>query len=76
MIILVADHRGYALKEEIKVFYKENIITIDVGLILRQRDYPDFARLANKRVLEIKQCGHLYLRQRSRMSISANRTKD
>lgn len=54
MIVLAADHRGYALKEEIKRFFnEENILTIDVGAYSADSvDYPDFAKAANAKVLE------------------------
>lgn len=54
MIVLAADHRGYALKEEIKKFFNdENILTIDVGAYSADSvDYPDFAKAANLKVLE------------------------
>jgi ribose 5-phosphate isomerase B len=54
MIVLAADHRGYALKEEIKKFFNdENILTIDVGTYSADSvDYPDFAKAANQKVLE------------------------
>lgn len=54
MIVLAADHRGYALKEEIKKFFNdENILTIDVGTYsLDSVDYPDFAKAGNIKVLE------------------------
>ena len=46
MIILASDHRGFALKEEIKKFFnEENIITIDVGTYSKEGvDYPDYAK--------------------------------
>lgn len=54
MIILAADHRGYALKEHLKKFFNnENITTIDVGTYSADRvDFPDFAKAANIKVLE------------------------
>ena len=54
MIILACDHAGYQLKEDIKAFFnKENITTIDVGTYSREStDYPDFAKAANKKVIE------------------------
>ena len=54
MIILACDHAGYQLKEDIKAFFnKENITTIDVGTYSREStDYPDFAKAANKKVVE------------------------
>ena len=54
MIILACDHAGYDLKEYIKQFFSnENITTIDVGTYSKERvDYPDFAKLGNKKVLE------------------------
>lgn len=76
MIILAADHGGYQLKEEIKKFFnKENIITIDVGTYSADSvDYPDFARLANKRVLENPNNIGIYICSSGiGMSISANR---
>lgn len=76
MIILTADHKGYELKEEIKKFFnKENIITIDVGTYSSDSvDYPDFAKLANKRVLESPNNVGIYICASGiGMSISANR---
>ena len=54
MIILASDHRGYALKEEIKKFFnEENIITIDVGTYSKEGvDYPDYAKKGIEKVLE------------------------
>lgn len=54
MIILASDHRGFALKEEIKKFFnEENIITIDVGTYSKEGvDYPDFAKKGIEKVLE------------------------
>ena len=54
MIILASDHRGYALKEQIKTFFnEENIITIDVGTYSKEGvDYPDFAKKGIEKVLE------------------------
>ena len=54
MIILACDHAGYPLKEEIKKFFnRENITTIDVGTYSTDSvDYPDFAKIANVKVLE------------------------
>lgn len=54
MIILACDHAGYKLKEEIKKFFnKENITTIDVGTYSTDSvDYPDYAKIANTKVLE------------------------
>jgi ribose 5-phosphate isomerase B len=76
MIILASDHRGYALKEEIKKFFNnENIITIDVGTYSADSvDYPDFAGLANKRVVESANNVGIYICHSGiGMSISANR---
>lgn len=54
MIILASDHRGFALKEEIKKFFnEENIITIDVGTYSKEGvDYPDYAKKGIEKVLE------------------------
>lgn len=54
MIILASDHAGFLLKEDIKKFFKkENITTIDVGCYsMEPVDYPDFAKSANRKVLE------------------------
>lgn len=54
MIILASDHRGFALKEEIKTFFnEENIITIDVGTYSKEGvDYPDYAKKGIEKVLE------------------------
>jgi ribose 5-phosphate isomerase B len=54
MIILACDHAGYPLKESIKKFFNhENITTIDVGTYSTDTvDYPDYAKLANVKVLE------------------------
>lgn len=54
MIILASDHRGFALKEEIKKFFNdENIITIDVGTYSKEGvDYPDYAKKGIEKVLE------------------------
>lgn len=76
MIILAADHRGYALKEHIKRFFNnENITTIDVGTYSPDRvDYPDFAKAANAKVLENPLNVGIYICGSGiGMSIAANR---
>lgn len=76
MIVLAADHRGYALKEEIKKFFNdENILTIDVGTYSADSvDYPDFAKAANKKVLESANNIGIYMCGTGiGMSIAANR---
>ncbi|MGI5842186.1 MAG: ribose 5-phosphate isomerase B [Christensenellales bacterium] len=76
MIVLAADHKGYELKEEIKKFFNnENILTIDVGTYSPDSvDYPDFAALANKKVLESPNNVGIYICYTGiGMSMSANR---
>lgn len=76
MIILACDHAGYPLKEEIKKFFNnENITTIDVGTYsLDPCDYPDFAKLANAKVLENENNMGIYICGTGiGMSICANR---
>lgn len=76
MIVLASDHRGYALKEEIKKFFnEENILTIDVGAYSADSvDYPEFAKAANKKVLENPNNVGIYLCGTGvGMSMAANR---
>lgn len=76
MIILACDHAGYPLKEEIKKFFNnENITTIDVGTYSPENcDYPDFAKLANVKVLESENNMGIYICGTGiGMSICANR---
>ena len=77
MIILASDHAGYLLKEEIKKFFnKENIIVIDVGCYSREQpdDYPDFAKVANQKVIEDPRNVGIYICGTGiGMSIVANR---
>ncbi len=76
MIVMASDHRGYALKEELKTFFnQENIITIDVGTYSKEPvDYPDFAKLGIAKVLENKNnVGIFICGSGIGMSIAANR---
>lgn len=76
MIIMASDHRGYALKEELKTFFnQENIITIDVGTYSKEPvDYPDYAKLGIDKVLENKNnVGIFICGSGIGMSIAANR---
>jgi len=76
MIILAADHRGFALKEEIKKFFNdENILAIDVGTYsIDSVDYPDYAKAANKKVLEsVNNVGIYICGTGIGMSIAANK---
>ena len=76
MIIMASDHRGYALKEQLKTFFnEENIITIDVGSYSKEPvDYPDFAKLGMEKVLEDKNnVGIFICGSGIGMSMAANR---
>ncbi len=76
MIVMASDHRGYALKEELKMFFnKENIITIDVGTYSKEPvDYPDFAKLGIAKILEnSNNVGIFICGNGVGMSIAANR---
>ncbi len=76
MIIMASDHRGYALKEELKTFFnQENIITIDVGTYSKEPvDYPDFAKLGTTKILEGKSNVGIFICGTGiGMSIAANR---
>ena len=76
MIIMASDHRGYALKEELKTFFnQENIITIDVGTYSKEPvDYPDFAKLGVAKILEGKSNVGIFICGTGiGMSIAANR---
>lgn len=76
MIVLASDHRGFALKEEIKKFFNdENILTIDVGTYSADSvDYPDFAKAGNKKVLEsVNNVGIYICGTGIGMTIAANR---
>ena len=76
MIILACDHRGYALKEEIKKFFNaESIITIDVGTYSKEGvDYPDFAKKGVTKVLEDEHNVGIFICGTGiGMSIAANR---
>lgn len=77
MIILASDHGGFSLKEDIKRFFnEESITTIDVGTYSGETsvDYPDFARLANDKVLENENnLGIYFCGSGIGMSIAANR---
>lgn len=53
MIFISADHRGFALKESIKIFLKEqNIDFADLGngSYDENDDYPDYAKLVAEKV--------------------------
>ncbi len=76
MIILACDHRGYALKEEIKKFFNaESIITIDVGTYSKEGvDYPDYAKKGAAKVLEDEHNVGIFICGTGiGMSIAANR---
>ncbi len=76
MIILACDHRGYALKEEIKKFFNnESIITIDVGTYSKEGvDYPDYAKKGALKVLEDEHNVGIFICGTGiGMSIAANR---
>ncbi|MBR1890255.1 MAG: ribose 5-phosphate isomerase B [Clostridia bacterium] len=76
MIIVASDHRGYELKEELKLFFnKENIITIDVGGYSKEPiDYPDVAKLGIEKILENKNnIGIFICGSGIGMSLAANR---
>lgn len=76
MIIVASDHRGYELKEELKLFFnKENIITIDVGSYSKEPvDYPDVAKLGIEKILENKNnVGIFICGSGIGMSLAANR---
>ena len=77
MIILASDHGGFALKEDVKRFFnEESITTIDVGTYSLEPsvDYPDFARLANEKVLENEtNLGIYFCGSGIGMSMAANR---
>lgn len=76
MIVLASDHRGFALKEEIKKFFNdENILTIDVGTYSADSvDYPDYAKAGNKKVLESPNNVGIYICGTGiGMTIAANR---
>ena len=76
MIIVASDHRGFLLKEDLKLFFnKENIITIDVGAYSKEPvDYPDVAKLGIEKVLENKNnVGIFICGSGIGMSLAANR---
>ncbi len=76
MIIVASDHRGYELKEELKLFFnKESIITIDVGSYSKEPvDYPDVAKLGIEKILENKNnVGIFICGSGIGMSLAANR---
>ena len=76
MIIVASDHRGFMLKEDLKLFFnKENIITIDVGSYSKEPvDYPDVAKLGIEKVLENKNnVGIFICGSGLGMSLAANR---
>lgn len=51
-IILGADHRGYSLKEKLKVVLSNNFSIIDVGTNSEESvDYPDIAEAVAKEIL-------------------------
>lgn len=51
-IILGADHRGYSLKEKLKVVLSNNFSIIDVGTNSEESvDYPDIAEAVSKEIL-------------------------
>jgi len=76
MIIIASDHRGFELKEELKIFFnKENIITIDVGAYSKEPvDYPDVAKLGIEKILENKNNTGIFICGSGiGMSLAANR---
>lgn len=51
-IILGADHRGFSLKEKLKVILSNNFSVIDVGTNSEESvDYPDIAEAVSKEIL-------------------------
>ena len=53
-LVLAADHKGYDIKEKIKVWLqKEKIVFSDIGCFSEEScDYPDYALPAAEKVLQ------------------------
>lgn len=79
MIILCADHAGFALKEEIKKFFlKTNTDFLDVGALEfdKEDDYPDIVAKAVPEVLENPDNAGIFICGSGvGMSMAANRYK-
>jgi ribose 5-phosphate isomerase B len=70
---IASDHRGFALKEQLK----EKFPLIDLGTFDCEKkvDYPDYAKKLSKLVIEEKSFGVLICGTGIGMSIAANRNK-
>jgi ribose 5-phosphate isomerase B len=80
MIYIASDHGGYALKELLKLYFvKHKIEYMDLGAnqIVKDDDYPDYAKLVAKKVSEDpgKNAGILLCRSGQGMAITANKFK-
>lgn len=77
-IVVVSDHAGFILKEEVKNFLEsEGYGVIDCGTYSKEScDYPDYANEAVQNLLNLKaQCGIFICGTGIGMSIAANRHK-
>lgn len=74
-VFIGSDHRGYALKQEIKKWMEENSIDCtDLGSFSTVSvDYPDIAREVSEKVHETKQFGVLICGSGQGMAIAANK---
>lgn len=80
MIYIGADHRGYSLKEALKVYLKElNYIWEDLGAkeLIADDDYPDYALAVAQKVAEDSEnnCGILICGSGVGVDITANKIK-
>lgn len=76
-IYIASDHGGFKLKEEIKLFLKDQVIDLGPSELDPDDDYPQFAfKLAEKIVKDNDNCiGLLFCRSGSGMVIAANKVK-
>lgn len=79
MIYLGADHRGFELKEKLKVFLPDlgyEYEDLGASIYNKEDDYPDFARLVGKRVIENQENkGILVCGSGIGIAIAANKTR-
>lgn len=76
-IVLCSDHAGYSLKEQIKDWLKNNYDVLDAGAFSLDKNdsYVDYAKQANKMVVENNCYGIYVCGSGVGMSIVANRHK-
>ncbi|MEI7579323.1 MAG: RpiB/LacA/LacB family sugar-phosphate isomerase [bacterium] len=78
MFYIASDHRGFALKEELKKYFQaQNITFTDLGPLeyVQTDDYPDYAIPLAERIVKENTLGVLICRTGAGVAIAANKVK-